>query len=376
MPLSDEAQEFKDLLLAHSKPKARSDFKTDFNKAEGSFHSRLMLYGNALLKGSSVRSFDMYLNKIKLVYRRNYPFNTRKAYNPKVKMMITTSAGNNADKLKSAKDFYLNTEEEFKKNKKSADKKVQLRNQEQLVVTLPEVAALMAKLKARQNLAAKIASVILATGSRLIEIISGDVAKFKKVRVRGCIQQTGTAKNKTDKIRKITKPVYGMTVAEVLQLISEIREETADPNVSNRELTNTYNARVNAIIAQTTKGFNWDNRIKSSHNLRALHVNTSYKLFAPKNESLISYLGRILGHDVAESLSNCATSYSWIKVRKGNKQHAAQSNDDNLRNEPGLTKEEKTTRLKKLIAKGKSYRDLNNYGYSNYLISKVKHEQS
>ena len=95
-----------------------------------------------------------------------------------------------------------------------------------------------------------------------------------------------------------------------LKLMKKIRDNiTHKDNDTNVVLSNRYSKRVNGLIKKVATELNILG-IKSSHDLRRVYGNYSFRQYAPNNCSLQSWLASVLGHD---SLGSAAANYSVIK---------------------------------------------------------------
>ena len=168
----------------------------------------------------------------------------------------------------------------------------------------------------RKSLTQKIILAQVSLGTRLIEILNKNVSKFKiDPDNTNNIIQSGVAKAKGDGTRTVDKPTILITPSEFMQLIKEIRQVTdADSTKkTNIEITNKYNARVNTEIKKIFLKNKIPDKLKSSHSLRKIWVNYSFKHNAPRGTSLVSWISSKLGHD-EKFLSQSANHYSTINV--------------------------------------------------------------
>ena len=97
-----------------------------------------------------------------------------------------------------------------------------------------------------------------------------------------------------------------------LKLIKKVRQNiTHKAGDTNIILSNRYDKRVNAVIKKIATQVGLEG-ITSSHDLRKIYGNYSYKKFAPDNCSLQAYLSTVLGH---ESFGAAAANYSTISIQ-------------------------------------------------------------
>ena len=107
------------------------------------------------------------------------------------------------------------------------------------------------------------------------------------------IIQSDVAKNRTGTERPVEKPILFMNPNVFLKLIKKVRQNiTHKAGDTNIILSNRYDKRVNAVIKKIATQVGLEG-ITSSHDLRKIYGNYSYKKFAPDNCSLQAYLFKI-----------------------------------------------------------------------------------
>ena len=297
--------------------------------------------------------------------------------------------------------------DEFKEKNKKAETAVEKKNTNVLIIPIEKVEDFYRKVffKEKKNIIDLIIAAQAAIGTRLIEILNSDVSTFKAIDGNK-IEQKGTSKEikgkyvEDDKI-VIKQPVNLINNKQVIEWINEIRKETDKiKKIGNVKLREQYNGMVNKGIkkylleAEIPK----HNELKSSHGLRRLWVNYSYSTRENQGQTLHNFIKKFLGHDSDGSTMN----YNTIQVSSDSILTKDQSNAVNealvgvrhnkqeieeLKIELEEKKEElkeadeptqtvfsgKYKELDKLYKRGiTSYRDLNDKGFTNYMISKYK----
>jgi hypothetical protein len=193
--------------------------------------------------------------------------------------------------------------------------KVRLSNLNQTPIEIKKIFEIIKLTKASSDVLDNIICFMLASQSRLIEVLS--FADFKEEHVIdgvSYINQTGVAKDKVEKKngdkKVVIKPMIDISFEEAFGLLKNIRADVRKNELTgklNREITNHYNSRLNKKI-KTYNGLEG----ASSHLLRKISANLSYKLYGEKtNQSLQSWLTLVLGH---ASLGSSALNYSTIKL--------------------------------------------------------------
>lgn len=364
---------FRSLLKKHAADTTLADFKTDFG---GSFHTKMLSTLAGVIHRATFDQAKQILTQVQTIYKARYPtIATRKTYESQLKKVLAAGV-TDADKSTYIKTWYLKTLDEFNEHKAAAQGKVKKKNECLIVIERREAAALMTQFladavdaDAADQLVAKVAVVQLAIGCRLIELLNPQVSKFRKAREN--VIQIGVAKTcSTGTTRTIIKTVYGTDSATVLKFIREIRRKVRTTG-SNSDITGSVIHQLNSYISKHGSKIG----IYSSHNLRALWVNLTYN--QASDETLISYLGRALGHKVDTKLSDAATSYSWIKI-VDKRSSVVKAATDCIAAHGTTT--DKFNQLDEIKAKNNdilpSYRSLNKLGYSNYTIKKYIQNRS
>ena len=239
------------------------------------------------------------------------------------------------------------TAEQHELTKKNQKISVAHKNKNQVVIKAEAVHDLAFGL-AKQVLAAKkpnlhanIISLQLAVGTRKLEILTPKISTFAiDPQNAENVIQTGVGKSMLTKAnrelidddetgeleiekRVIHKHVLGMTPPEFLELLSKTRAEIKErlrqngqtfKTVTNAHLGNNYGKPVNDLVGQLFDKFGLPKGLpRSTHTLRKIHANYIYEIYAPKGESLSSFLTRYLGHSDL-GISQATTHYTTIAI--------------------------------------------------------------
>lgn len=320
-----------------------------------------------------------------------------------------------ASRVKLLKGVLSMTTQEANLRKERQQARVKEMNKRQIGIEDKTVENMIRKLMAKDNksLADKIILAQLSLGTRLIEILNKNVSTFKKDPSNVTeIIQTGVAKSrpKHDEIetekRSVTKPTIVITPSEFMSLIEQIRAVTdKDSSKTNAQITNKYSARVNTEVKKIFKVNKIPKELKSSHALRKIWANYSWKHNAPKGESLVSWISEKLGHD-PDFISDSANYYSTIDIETASvltehqasevslAKRTAVANRDEInilkdeikvlvenipapstepRIEKDMTTKEKFKFIEDLMAQGiTSYTKLQKFGVTTYMLSMYK----
>jgi hypothetical protein len=184
---------------------------------------------------------------------------------------------------------------------------VNSRNESQITITTDQITQFKNSLITETfNLPNSIILAQLCSGCRLIEILS-DKFQFIRSEKKNNIIQSDVAKNKTESPRPVDKPVLFVKPREFIKLVRLIRlKMTTKENDTNVILNNRYSKKVNAIVKANANEFGLTG-ITTSHDLRRIYANLSFKNLAPANMSLQVWVSRVLGHDNTNSAINYTT---------------------------------------------------------------------
>lgn len=232
--------------------------------------------------------------------------NTKAMLQSWVRKLIKDTYGDDSKQYKFLRDGFSMTAEERIDRQKIADDKVEQSNLNQIELTEQQINEFKGKLLSpKWRIVPAIIFAQIASGCRLIEVLSHEF-EFTEAGKEGYIIQNNVAKNRGED-RKVDKPVLFIKPEQFLRLIKIIRDKmTVKPEDDNIALSNRYGKRVNAKITQIARGVDTKG-ITSSHDLRRIYANLSYKQFAKKNTSLQVWVSKILGHSDLTSAANYTT---------------------------------------------------------------------
>lgn len=170
-------------------------------------------------------------------------------------------------------------------------------------------------------------AVLMATGSRSVEVFKVSVytsaPNHNQVVVRGLAKDKGN--NNLDNVVLI-RNVVGALGSQIVRAVREIREKLETSNLSNREITDKHNKRLNRVfrkhippLFQANAGDKLDSeqfkqqlKTLTAHKARYIGGNASYQIYGrPKNMAETPYLQGQYGHLSSESTK----SYLAVQVR-------------------------------------------------------------
>ena len=202
--------------------------------------------------------------------------------------------------------------DEFKSKNDTAEKKLTEKNNNVLYVQKSKIINFYNYFckERKPDIIDKIIIVQATMGLRLIETLSSKVSKFRKNGNE--IEQIGTAKNdESDRI--VSKKPIIIDSTKFMDVLADVRQETDELlNLTNVELKNKYNGRVNDRIVKYLRfaGIPEHNELKSSHGLRRLYIAYSYSLVKNNRMTFHQFIKTNLGHESNHSTIN----YNTIQI--------------------------------------------------------------
>ena len=241
---------------------------------------------------------------------------------------------------------------EFLKKNTDAKNKVNAKNMNVVYIPQEKCEAFYRSFcfKESPDLIDKIITCQAVFGSRLIEILSSKVSKFKKV--MDTISQYGVAKQKEknyanheDKI--VTKTPIIISSDRFMDVLSEVRAVTDKLDLDNEDMTAKYDANINKRIVEYLEaaGIPISKEVKSSHSLRRLYVAFSYSLRDEPNITYEYWIKSQLGHESAGSTMN----YNSVKITTAKLLDKDSAAKLNLTYKNTITLEDKITKLEEKI---------------------------
>ena len=315
-------------------------------------------------------------------------------------------------KLKALEGVLVLTKEESDLRQATSNKKVQKANRNQIIIQDRKISDFLRSLaygSGEHKLEDAVVVLMLACGARMIEILNKKVSTFKKdPNDPAGVIQVGVAKMKGDKevkeARSVHKPLIVITPGDFLELLDAVRSQIDDSG-TNEQITNRYNARINKKLKTLLKKHKFPQGIGTSHDLRRLWANFTWKHRAPPGTSIVAWISDRLGHD-PKSLSSASNFYSTINVETASiltenqagtvneTREIGVANSDRLSQiEAGLSElkintqkkkravmpasnESKFKKIERLISQGiTSYSQLQKHGITTYMLSKYKKEK-
>lgn len=207
------------------------------------------------------------------------------------------------------------TQQRSKERKEEYSNKVNVRNTERggkQPIYIEDILSAIQKLKRSNDPYEQSLAVLLATGSRSIELFK--VSKYYEVKddptvidIKGISKDKG---NRGYANITIQRPLVGLTSAEVVDLVNEIRDEL-NVKGSNMKIANATNTALNKAFQENIQPLAPDFKM-TSHKCRYIYGNVSYLLFGkPKKIPYESWVQQVLAHSSAESTK----SYLGINIQ-------------------------------------------------------------
>ena len=206
------------------------------------------------------------------------------------------------------------SQERSQQRKEEYSAKVKARNAsraELQPIYVEDIINVIQKLKVSNDPYEKSLALLLATGSRSIELFK--VSKYYETNDPNIITVKGIAKDKGqrgyDKV-VIQRPLVGLTGDEVIEYVHEVREDL-DLKGTNAQISAKTNTPLNKAFTEWV-GSLVDDKKMTSHKTRYIYGNCAYLLYGkPKKIPYESFIQEILGHASGESTK----SYLGINVQ-------------------------------------------------------------
>lgn len=249
---------------------------------------------------------------IKALYENE---NTMESVCTEFRKVVRAKFGDNSEIYKQSIYNMGVTQQRSKERKEEYSAKVKVRNASRATlqpIYVEDVLTAIEKLKRSNDPYEQSLAVLLATGSRSIELFK--VSKYYEVKDdESTITVKGIAKDKGKNDLKnvvLTRNLVGLTGEEVVDLVHEIRDEL-DLKGSNAKISNATNTALNKAFQKNIQPLAPDFQM-TSHKCRYIAGNVSYLLYGkPKKIPYESYLQEQYGHLSGESTK----SYLGINVQ-------------------------------------------------------------
>ena len=258
----------------------------------------------------SLSKFKKYSKLISKMVKETIPnINNRIATNQSFRKLVIQYHGEDSEQYRSLQNTMSLDKDEAKENKIRTQERVDEKNSNQLVLDDKKVEDFirLVATKSKPDVIDKIILLQVVSGGRSIEILSSDVAEYEEVPGEpDSIKQIGVAKAKGVE-KSIIKPILIITAPRFMAVLKEVRANIKDVSeLSNTELTNRYNARLNERIQMYLKkvGIPEHKELKSTHGLRRLYINYAFKNRSRRGQSLASFIKKYLGHDGFNATAN------------------------------------------------------------------------
>lgn len=205
------------------------------------------------------------------------------------------------------------SQERSQQRKQEYVAKVKERNNERgklQLINADDIIAIIEKLKNSTDPYEKSLAVLLATGSRSVELFK--ISEYSIVEGnenRIIVRKIAKDRKQTDVI--IKRPLVGLTNLEVVKLVDEIRNELKLDNLTNQKITSRTNTPLNKAFAEWIQPLITGFKI-SSHKTRYIYAQIAYILYGkPAKIPEESYINEILAHASA----NSTKSYLGINIQ-------------------------------------------------------------
>lgn len=176
--------------------------------------------------------------------------------------------------------------------------RVMERNSKQTVLLFSFVKQRVDWLKSNGLLIDKIVLLMLASGSRRCEILGTGRSFYNAVDDSRYIHQVGLAK-KTDNtvVSEVIKPLIFLDSPEFLELLADVRTETADMPLDSNRLLSTFDNRLETVSKLCWPQFVSNGYPIGTHVCRSIYVSIAHQLHNSPRVSLAAFAARVLGHE-------------------------------------------------------------------------------
>ena len=240
----------------------------------------------------------------------------RDVFYTKIRKPILEKYGKDSPEYIQTLDLMKITKKERTKLNKDYNKKVKNANENVKTYYSNHLMDIIEKTKNNDDWATRAISLILASGTRAVELLDKNTFKIDPKRKDNWVIVGNIAKKREDKKDFVTsRPIIGYTAKEFIDAIADFRK-----SISNRKIYMTegnekgqLNKSNSQLIGKRAKEIFNDPKI-TSKSLRKLYGNLSHVLYGG-DCNLNIWLGSILSHD--EYDFQTSFSYSTVKVVKG-----------------------------------------------------------
>jgi len=192
------------------------------------------------------------------------------------------------------------TSEQFHREKQAQRERVEERNARMTVMRYSFVLARVAWLKSNDLFIDNVTLLMLACGARRVEIL--ETSEFEAAGVV-MIRQKGLSKKTAEcKINAITKPIIFMDTTEFMERFSMVRKFIKSNPMDTRNLVPSFDRRLEKLAKQLWPQIVNNGHHVGTHTCRAIYVSVAFRLYARPDESLMSFVSRVLGHENLSSV--------------------------------------------------------------------------
>jgi len=198
--------------------------------------------------------------------------------------------------------------------RKEYSQSVSMRNQDKMIFTDIDIYRIIDTCAAdSEDWRLNAIGIELAIGARMNEILS--LSEFKQHPDKSnWIIQTGLSKQKDEtEERSIHKPIIRISFEQLDKMIKNVRHSLG-PKVLEKNNYEISQAEIGPINVKVAELFSNDEYKVTSHKLRSIYGDLSYKLFADVDKiSLQAWVSLVLGHSPGSIAT--ASSYTTVSVR-------------------------------------------------------------
>jgi integrase len=228
-----------------------------------------------------------------------------------LRKIIKTRFGEDSDIYKYTFQTSI-SREEHKEHHEEQEEIAQAKRRGKTQLQVEDLKTLFKKCRSSNNLYDQIITAMLATGSRMIEILNPEVSQFSAGFSGTTITIEGLAKTKEKVI--ITRPVLWMDPIDCILLIEKIRNSLVGfDGLTNTQMTSLIEKPLNKRILEHNCG------VTSSHDLRKSYACILYNKLEPEEKAKITqtqFIQDLLGHTDIRSSERYSTVNIVEKEKK------------------------------------------------------------
>lgn len=280
---------------------------------------------------------------------------SRDVFYTKIRKPFLQKYGKDSPEYIQTLDLMKITKEERTKLNKEYKAKVKKSNKNVKTYYSKDLMDIIEKTKNNDDWATQAVGLILASGTRAVELLDKNNFKVDPKRKDNWIIVSNIAKKREGKKDFVTsRPIVGYTAREFIDAVADFRK-----SISNRKIYITEGTEKGQLNKSNTQLLGkrakelFNDPEQTSKTLRKLYGNLSHALYGG-DSNLNIFLGEVLGHDPEDFQTSF--SYSTVKVVKGNAPKIEQEEEPKNPNIKMLTIEQKEKivhdTIKKMVKNG------------------------